>query len=129
MADSGNFEELTSRQRRALGALLTERDVKAAAKRAKVGYRTLCRWLTEEPFRRALVEAEGQVIDQATRRLVGLADRAIETLRELLDSPTAKDSIRLRAAQSVLDNLLRLRELVALDARVSELEARMEVQE
>jgi len=126
MAKNGNRnEDLSWRQKRAITSLLIERDVKTAATAAKVGHRTLCRWLTEEPFRAALSEAEGDAIDGATRRLVGLADSAVDTLGDLLDSKDASESVRLRAAQSIIDNLLKLRELRNLEQRITALEERI----
>lgn len=126
MANNGNENEaLTWRQRRAIASLLTEKDIKAAARAAQVGHRTLCRWLTESTFRQALSTAEGDAIDGATRRLVGLADSAVDTLGDLLDSKDASETVRLRAAQSIIDNLLKLRELRNLEQRIAALEERI----
>jgi transcriptional regulator with PAS, ATPase and Fis domain len=49
MAINGNYSErLTHRQKRAITALLASKDVKAAAEVAKIGERTLYRWMTQE---------------------------------------------------------------------------------
>ncbi len=58
MAENGKFP---ARKARAIAALLKEKDVSAAAKAAKVGERTLHRWLTDDAdFRRELKAAEAR---------------------------------------------------------------------
>ena len=123
MAANGNPAELTTRQRRAIAALLAARNVQAAAKQAAVGERTLHRWLTEPAFTAALRQAEGQALDAAARRLVGLADGAISVVVSVIMAKETGPAVKLRAAGMVLDSLLKLRELATLEARVVALEA------
>lgn len=114
---------MNTRQKRAVRALLSTRSVVEAAKLASVSERTLFSWLTEPAFRAALSEVEGELIDAATRRLLALQDSAIDTFERLLaKSSTASDAVRLRAAQSVLDYLLKLRELRNIETRLTALE-------
>ncbi|MFM8320970.1 MAG: transposase family protein [Chloroflexota bacterium] len=122
MAENGSVGELTPRQQRTIAALLQARNVSDAARMAGVGERTLYRWMGDPLFRAALASAEGDAIDQATRRLVGLQDGAIDLLQAMLEDPTAAAAVRLRAAQSVLDYLLKLRELRDVEARLAALE-------
>ena len=121
MAINGN-PGLTSRQRRAIAALLSSRDVKAAALAAHVGERTLYRWMGEPGFRAALSLAEGGAIDGATRRLLTLTDPAITTIALVMADHGNPAGVRLRAAQAVLDYLLRLRELRNIETRLEALE-------
>lgn len=125
MADSGTQSELTPRQRRAVLALLSEKDVRAAALAAKVPERSLWRWLALPAFRAALTQAEGDLIDKATRRLLNLQDPAISVITVVLADKTISPGIRLRAAQSVLDYMIRLRELRNTEERLEELERRV----
>lgn len=115
-------ENLTTAQKRGIVALLTERDVRAAARAAKVGERTLARWLTFPAFREALLDAEGAAIDAATRRLLGLQSDAIDTLANTLSDPKAGAAVKLRAAQAILDYLLKMRELRNIESRLIRLE-------
>lgn len=114
--------ELTTKQRRAIAALLTERTIGQAARVADVGERTLHTWLSDSDFRAALVIEEGEAIDAATRRLIALQDAAVDVFADILDNPKIKATTRLRAAQGVLDYLLKLRELRNLEQRLAELE-------
>jgi len=122
MAENG-IPKLTSAQKRAIQALLTERNVREAAAAAKVAERTLHRWLTEPFFRQQLTAAEGAAIDAATRRLLALHEAAIDTFSDLLADEDSTPTIKLRAAQSVLDNILKLRELRNVEVRLEALEA------
>jgi hypothetical protein len=123
MAENGNPDELTTRQRKAVACLLSERNALAAAKAAGVGERTLFRWLADPVFRVAVREAEADAIDTASRRLVGLSDTAIDTLAGILTDEETAPALKLRAAQAILDHLLKLRELATVEARLAALEA------
>jgi hypothetical protein len=120
MALIGNPEKLTPRKRRAIAALLTERDIKSAALAAKVGARSLYRWLDDPAFRAALAKEERATIDGITRRLVDGQGEALDTI-DLVRRAAAKPSDRLRAAQAWVDYVLKYKNL-DIEARVIELE-------
>lgn len=117
-----DIKNLTTRQRKAITALLTSANVAQAAKKAGVSERSIYRYLAEESFKQALLDAESEAIYQATRRLVGLQGLAIETLEEVLRDKAEKSSVRLKAATNVLDYLLKLRELRNVEERLAALE-------
>lgn len=118
-----NGRDLTIRQRRAISALLSTRTVNAAAKRAKVGERTLHRWIAEdEAFVLALREAEAGVVDDATRQLLTLQGAAISVFARLMEGSDVSPAVRLRAAQTVLEYALRLRESRDFEERLERLE-------
>lgn len=120
MTDNGR--KLPTKKARAISALLSCRTVEEAAKQAKVGERTLHRWLTDPTFKAHLARAEGALIDGATRRLLRAQERAVSTLEEILQDSEARPSVRLRAAQIVIDAMLKLRELRNIEARLQVLE-------
>ncbi len=122
MGDADSTGELTTKQQRAVQTLLTAKSIGDAAALAHVGERTLFRWLTEPAFRAALSVAEGDLLDAATRRLLGLQDKAIETFESVLDSEEANLAVRLKAAGQVLDYLLKMRELRNVEHRLTALE-------
>lgn len=124
MAENGTSEAaLSVKQQRAILALLSTKSVSEAAQAAKVGERTLWRWLGEPMFRAHLAGAEADMLDAATRRLLQLQDGAIETVQAIMQDAEASAGVRLRAAQTVLDYLLKLRELRDIELRLTALEA------
>lgn len=115
---------LTTRQARAIIALLSEPTFQAAAKAAKVGDRTLRRWLTEDPtFKAAYRTARSLALGQATARLQATAAQAVDTLRALLGAESRPD-VRARAALGLLAAAMKAEELDNLVARVEALEQR-----
>ena len=115
----------TTKKTRAIAAMLTTSTVADAAAAAGVGHRTLARWLADDPeFRSALQRAEGLAIDAAVRRLVGLQDAAVDVFDDVLSNSSISPTVRLRAASSVIDYLLKLRELRNLEERLAALEDR-----
>jgi hypothetical protein len=124
MAEHGSkLKELTSAQRKAIPHLLACRNVETAARASGISERTLYRWLADDYFYSAVASAEGDAIDYAVRRLVKLADKAIDTIEAVLDDAKAPPSVRLRAALGALDQLTALRDVRSLEVRLMALEA------
>ena len=124
MAENGRqTKDLTPAQRRAIAALLTERNARAAAAKAKVAERTLYRWLADPDFAVALAAAEGDIIAGATRRLLQLQDKAIDAVDAVFGDGETSAAVKLRAAQLTIDAMLKLRELRNVEGRLAALEA------
>ncbi len=119
MADNGR---ISTKQRRAIAALLSTPTIGAAAATAEIGERTLATWLSDPVFRAELTAAEDAAVDEAVRQLVASSGAAVETMMGLLNDP--KPAIRLRAADALLNHLLKLRELRNLESRLAALEGR-----
>ena len=113
---------LSPRQLRAIHALLTRPTVTAAATVLGVAPSTLYRWLGEPPFRQALAQAEGEAVAAAGRRLAALAENALDTVADVMADPTNPAPVRVRAAEVVLGHLLRYREIVGFEGRLTDLE-------
>jgi stalled ribosome rescue protein Dom34 len=116
-------EELTTDQRRAIGALLTEKSLTDAAEVSKVNRRTLQRWLKEEPFKAALNEASVQVLDQAIRKMTDLLGAATEVLADAMNS--VKMAERLRAVDILLNSYPAIRQSGIIQAQLEELAERV----
>jgi hypothetical protein len=114
---------ISPRKRKAIIALLSEKDIRSAADKVSVNERTLYRWLADPIFQAELLKAEGDMIDAATRHLVQLQQPAIETIKTILECEDVSPNTRLRAAQTILDYLIKLRELRNLESRLVALEA------
>jgi hypothetical protein len=120
-----NNDSLSSKQRRAIRALISKSTIKLAAQDCGTSEPTIYRWLNEADFRSALTAAESAAIDNASRRLVTLTDSAINVVTVLMADPAVHPAIRLRAAIAVIENMLRLRELRTIEERLAALEAKI----
>jgi hypothetical protein len=103
-----------------LSALAGGSTVEEAADRAGVSSRTAYRRLADPWFARRLAQARDELISSALGQLVESASEAVETLRALLSA--SDERVRLAAAKTTLDQLLRLRETLTLSQRLAALE-------
>lgn len=116
-------------QRRAIEALASGATTEVAAVEAGVTIRTLYRWKTEAPFKEALQAATDAALEDATAALTFAALDAVKTLQTIANDKTEKGSTRVQASRAILYAVLRLREQVELEERLSALEARLENQQ
>jgi hypothetical protein len=112
---------LTPKQHRAIVALLTTPALSAAAEKAGVCSKTLTRWMGEPAFLAELKDKQSEVIDQASVRLVGGLEIALNTLVRLMLSAES-ESVRRAAASEWLDKCLTLREQTDIERRLAILE-------
>ncbi|HRF47555.1 MAG TPA: hypothetical protein PLC98_08010 [Anaerolineales bacterium] len=117
--------KLTRRQRNAIGALLTSRTVQEAAKAAGAGEKTIRRWLDDRNFVAAIEAARAEALKVVLQRLSSLAVTAVETLEAVMLSSAAPHSAKVRAANATLTNLLKVREITAIEERITRLEERL----
>jgi hypothetical protein len=103
-----------------LGALAAGSPVDRAAATAGVSVRTAYRRLAEPGFSGRLAQARDELISSALGELVECASEAVATLRALLRA--SDERVRLGAAKSTLEQLLRLRETLTLSQRLATLE-------
>jgi DNA-directed RNA polymerase specialized sigma24 family protein len=116
------IDSLSSKQRKAIVSLLSQRTIEDAAKFSGISSRTIYRWMVSDVFRIALLDAEGQAVDQATRRLIGGKDTALDTLADLM-LKAESESVRRQAASDWLAHLIKMRELRNIENRLTALEA------
>lgn len=114
---------LRPKQRKALEALIISGEVTQAATAAGVSRETVYKWLKEPEFKAALSQAESEAIGNLSRALVMLGEQATETLRAAMSDNEAPAASKVRAADIVLDKLLKLRTLFSLEERITRLEA------
>ena len=122
MIDIATKKKLTPAQRKAIETLLTSGDTTQAALAAGVNRSTLYTWRALPHFQAALRDAEAEAVASLSRSLAGLSEAAAAALRDAL-APSNKITVRLRAAEIVTDRLLKIRELVEIEARLAALEA------
>lgn len=126
MQDS--HDNLTPKQVTALTALLAGRTVEAAALAAKVNPATVHRWLAQPDFQAAHRAARRELAQQGLALVQTLVCAAVGTVADILGDRTQPPSIRLRAAQIVLETTVRWIETDDLARRLEELEKRYATQ-
>jgi len=113
---------LGRKQEDAIAALLTQRNVEEAARAAGIGVRTLLRWLKLPEFQSAYRQARRDAFGQAIARLQQGTSAAATTLLKVMIDPGAPASVRVRAADSVLNHATKAIEIEEIEARVAALE-------
>jgi phage terminase small subunit len=123
MADIG---ALSRREVRFIGALVVSASVGEAAALAGVSERSASRYLARAEVRAELARRQAGVLAHVSARLLEAMSESVEVLRELQSDECASASARVSAARAMLESGLKLSELVALDERVTMIEARQE---
>ncbi|HLN00864.1 MAG TPA: helix-turn-helix domain-containing protein [Bryobacteraceae bacterium] len=119
---AGFASKLGRKKEGAIVALLSQRNVEEAARVAGIGPRTLYRWLKEPEFDAAYRAAKRAAFGQAVARLQQGASAAATTLLKTMIEPTTPASVRVRAAECVMNHAMKAIELEDIEARVAELE-------
>jgi len=114
---------LTGNQKKAIDALLGHNTVRAAAAAAGLAERTVHRYMTDPVFATELRRREGLLIDEGTRRLLREFEASIDTMATVRDDPEVTPAARLRAAQVIAEQLVKVRELRNVEERLTKLEA------
>lgn len=77
------MDALTRNQKRAIAALLESKSIVDAAAACGLHERTIRRFIADPAFKAALTEAENERIDNATRRLIGLQETALDAFQKV----------------------------------------------
>lgn len=125
MSGNDSQKKLTARQRRALEALIVGMNQQDAAAAASVAPSTVARWKSEPAFAAELQRQTTAGVNDATRRLAGTLDMAVNTFRRIMESPTANDSLKLRAANYAAAHAVKLLEVSEILQRLEAIEARL----
>ena len=123
--DETSISLTTSRQEKAIIALLNEPTTKDAAEAAGVSEVTLWRWLQQPEFRASYMEVRRVAVQRAIARTQAITSEAVETLREVMNDQSSKGSERIAAAKAILDYALKGIELEDHEMRLQDLEARL----
>lgn len=123
-SSKNNGGSLSTVKRRAVLALVEHGSVSRAADICNLSRQSIYRWMREPEFGKALQEASSEQVIEASRRLTSLMMRAVDELERLLSSDSEHQ--RRLAVESILTHGARLRELVELEERITNLERSME---
>ena len=106
----------------AIAALLTQRNIEEAAKAAGIGANTLLRWMKVPEFQVAYREARRAAYSQAVARLQQGATAAATTLLKVMLDQGTPASVKVRAAECVMNHSSKAIEIEDVEFRVAELE-------
>jgi transposase-like protein len=123
----GHGSKFGRKQEEAIAALLTQRNVDEAAKSIGVTQQTLLRWMQVPEFDAAYRKARRAAFSQSTARLQQATSAAVSTLLKIMVDTNAPPSVRVRAADSVLDHAKQAIEIEDVEVRVAALEEAAEL--
>lgn len=111
---------LKPKQKRALAALLVK-SLDEVCEDTGISRPTLWRWMKEPEFKDELKKAQDELFTAALGQLKSNLERAVQKVAALMDSTRA--DVALRAAQSLIEYNLRIRQIESLEQKIAELEA------
>jgi hypothetical protein len=124
---TGHGAKFGRKQEEAIAALLVSPNVEAAAKAIGVAPKTLVRWMQIPEFQNAYREARRAAFGQSIARLQQASTAAVSTLLKIMVDAGAPPSVRVRAADSVLDHAKQAIEIEDVEVRVAALEQAAEL--
>ena len=119
----GHGAKFSRKMEEAVAALLTQRNHDEAARAVGIGTATLLRWQKEPEFQKAYREARRAAHGQAIARLQQGSSAAATTLLKTMLDPNTPASVRVRAAECVMNHATKAIEIEDIEARVAALEA------
>lgn len=118
--------ELSPRQFKVATALAGGMSQAEASRTCKVGLRTIKTWSKTNPLFTATVrDLRSEASDRALGRLTGHMRDAVDTMHDLLKSPS--DAVKLGASRAIIELTVRVKDTQAVDeiqAKLLEMEAR-----
>jgi hypothetical protein len=118
----GHGAKFNRKMEAAIAALLTQKNQEEAARTAGIALTTLLRWQKLPEFQKAYREARRATHGQSIARLQQATSAAVTTLLKVLIDPNTPASVKVRAADSVLDHSAKSIELEDIEARLADLE-------
>jgi hypothetical protein len=119
---TGHGTKFGRKKEEAIAALLTQRNIEDAAAAAHISPKTLLRWMKEPEFDKQYRAARRGAVSQSISRLQQGATAAATTLLKTMIDQDVPASVRVRAAECVLNHAMKAIELEDIEARLSEME-------
>ena len=113
---------MTTRQTKAIAALVSEPTKRAAAEKAGISESTLRSYLQDPSFQEAYKEAFSDLMVDATRQAQRNLSPALSTLREIVEDEDQPATARISTARSLLEYGLKLSEYHDIAAKMQEIE-------
>jgi hypothetical protein len=122
--ESNETSDFPAKKHQAATFLASGHTVRATANTLGVNEKTVSVWKYDTEFIKLVESYRSTMVDRALGRLAGIAYRAVRTLAVCLESKDG-DNVRVRAATAILDQLIRIRDVTELEARLTALEQRL----
>ncbi len=119
------MERINKKQHLVISALITERTMEDAARKAGIGKTTIFRWLQDEAFQNAYRQARSEIVRHAITQAQNACSEAITVLKEIMSSKEAPASTRVSAAKVVLETSIKAVELEDIIARIEKIETHL----
>ena len=119
-------KNLTSKQRKAVDALVGGAKVKDAAIAAGVTPRTMARWRDQKGFTAEVQRLQVLTRRDSTTRLIGNADNMLDVLLSIAEDDETPPAVRVRASLGWLDHKHRSVEQTELEERIAALEEKLQ---
>ena len=98
---------VTTKQNKAIEALLLTNTIDRAAKRANGSEASFYRWMKQESFQTALRAARRDILAHTTTRLRQMSVRALDTLENVMDDEKSSSASRVSASRLAMDMMYR----------------------
>jgi hypothetical protein len=119
---TGHGTKFGRKKEEAVAALLVQRNLEDAARAVGISAKTLLRWMKEPEFDAAYRTARRAAVGQAVTRLQQGTSAAATTLLKTMIDPTTPASVRVRAAECVMNQATKAIEIEDIQARLAALE-------
>ena len=119
---TGHGAKFGRKKEEAIAALLLQRNTEEAARAVGVAPKTLLRWLQVPEFQAAFRAAKWSAYSQSVGRLHQMSTAAVSTLGKVMVDPSTPAAVKVRAADSILNHVIKAIETENLEARLTELE-------
>lgn len=116
------MQSLTTKQQKAIIALLDQPTLKDAAAACGVNESTLWRWQQEPVFQREYRAARSRSLEAMVNGLLSLGGLIAQTLKDVMEDEAASPSARASAARAAGELILKARADFEIEARLRELE-------
>ena len=115
-------DSLTSKQAKALECLILGHTIDEAARLSLCSENSIDKWLKQKPFSDALKFAKKTSFDIAARRLSNAFIKSVDVLETLMLDSETSPGYRIKCADLILQNALRVAELNDMNDRLTNLE-------
>ena len=102
-----------------IAALMLHRTVSEAAEALRISPRTIYERMRQQSFQAEYRDAKSDILRGAVLKITQTLSAAVDTTREIMESGNTNPAIRLQAAQTIINNALKLSERLAADENIN----------